>query len=66
MSQQSDILAALQHGDRLTALDCLARFKCQNPSKAINRLRTAGHKIPPAKFYSENLHRFAVWQMEDA
>ena len=65
MSQRSDILAALQHGDRLTALDCWARFRCKDPAKTIQRLRRAGHKIPSAKFYTENGHRFGVWQMDE-
>ena len=66
MSQKSDILAALQHGDRLTALDCWARFRCKDPSRVINLLRRDGHKIPMPKFYNENGHRFAVWQIEEA
>ena len=66
MSQRSDILAALQHGDRLTALDCWHRFKCKNPTRVICDLRRDGHKIPMPKFYNENGHHFAVWQMEES
>jgi len=65
MSQPNDILNALRHGDRLTALDCYVRFGCNAPAKAINILRRAGCPIPPAKFYTENGHRFGVWEMDE-
>ena len=63
MSQRNDILAALKHGDRLSALDCWTRFRCKDASGVIQRLRKAGHNIPYPSFYNENGHRFAVWQM---
>jgi len=45
MSQKSDILAALQHGDKLTRDDISARFDCRKGPARIAELRQDGHPI---------------------
>ena len=45
MSQKSDILAALQHGDKLTRDDISARFDCRKAPARIAELRQDGHPI---------------------
>jgi len=45
MSQKSDILAALQNGDKLSRLDCLNRFQCIEAGARITELRHDGYPI---------------------
>ena len=45
MSQKSDILAALQNGDKLSRLDCLNRFGCIEAGARITELRHDGYPI---------------------
>lgn len=45
MSQKSDILAALQNGDKLTRLAILNRFQCIEGGARITELRQDGHQI---------------------
>ena len=45
MTQSEAILAALQSGDRLTALDCLTRFQCMRAASRVRDLRALGHDI---------------------
>jgi len=45
MSQKSDILAALQNGDKLSRLDCLNRFGCFEAPARITKLRQEGYPI---------------------
>ncbi len=45
MSQNSEILNALQHGDKLTPLDALTRFGCMRLSARIYDLREKGHDV---------------------
>ena len=42
MSQKSDILAALQNGDKLSRLDCLNRFGCIEAGARITELLMIG------------------------
>ncbi len=45
MTQAEAILRALQHGDRLTPQDALARFGCFRLAARVWDLRQAGHDI---------------------
>jgi len=45
MSQKSDILAALQNGDRLTRDDISERFDCRKAPARIAELRQDGYPI---------------------
>ena len=45
MSQKSDILAALQRGDKLSRIDCLNRFQCIEAGARITELRQDGYPI---------------------
>ena len=45
MSQKSDILAALQNGDKLSRIDCLNRFGCIEGGARITELRQDGYPI---------------------
>ena len=45
MSQKSDILTALQRGDKLSRIDCLNRFQCIEAGARITELRQEGHPI---------------------
>jgi hypothetical protein len=44
-TQEQMILAALQDGRRLTALDALSRFGCFRLASRISALKKAGHPI---------------------
>lgn len=46
ISQQAQVLAALQAGDRLTPLNALARFGDFRLAATIHRLRRSGYLIP--------------------
>ena len=45
MTQTESILEALQHGDRLTPIDALERFRCFRLAARIDDLRRAGYMI---------------------
>ena len=53
MSQKSDILAALQNGDKLSRLDCLNRFGCIEGGARITELRHDGYPIVTETIYWE-------------
>ncbi len=53
MSQKSDILAALQRGDKLSRLDCLNRFGCIEAGARITELRQDGYPIETETIYWE-------------
>ena len=53
MSQKSDILAALQNGDKLSRLDCLNRFGCFEAPARITKLRQEGYPIETETIYWE-------------
>jgi len=65
MSQKSDILTALQRGDKLSRIDCLNRFGCIEAGARITELRQEGHPID-TWMVEENGKRFAMWSIEKA
>jgi len=44
-SQETQILAAMENGRKLTCLDILRDFHCMNAKGRIHELRNAGHPI---------------------
>ena len=55
MSQKSDIIAALQNGDKLSRLDCLNRFGCIEAGARITELRHDGYPIETETIYWETM-----------
>ena len=51
MSQKSEILAALQSGDKLSRIDCLNRFGCIEGGARITELRQEGYPIKTSEIH---------------
>ena len=56
MSQKSDILAALQKGDKLTRDDISERFDCRKAPARIAELRQDGYPIDTETISWETAH----------
>ena len=62
MSQASEILNALQHGETLTRREIDRRFDCAKAPARIAELRQAGWPIS-TRMVEVNGKRFAEWRM---
>jgi hypothetical protein len=66
MTQNEQILTALEQGDQITPIDALERFGCLRLGARIHDLRQKGHAIHTEHFHTKNGAVVARYSMGEA